>query len=198
MNSHYLSILFYFRREIEQIKNISVIRAFMMSFNIFLGTTAIYVCVLAYVLTGNILNAQYVFVLQSLYGVLKMSVTMEFPRGITQLAEANISVRRIKEFLLYDEVNIDSSDTFYKNKDLKLAENGVTKSEEPVRIDIKNASFKWIKVRSENTLENINMELGQGQLGVVIGSVGSGKSTLLHAILGKLLIFMYIKYTAFC
>lgn len=161
----------------------------MMSFNIFLGTTAIYVCVLAYVLTGNILNAPYVYVLQSLYGVLKMSVTMEFPRGITQIAEANISVRRIKEFLLYDEVNIDSSDT-YKNEDLKSVQNGVIKSEEPVIIDIKNASFKWIKSRSENTLENINMELGQGQLGVVIGSVGSGKSTLLHAILGKLFIFM--------
>ncbi|CAG9768689.1 unnamed protein product [Ceutorhynchus assimilis] len=178
------------RREITQIRKISVIRGIMMSFNMFLNRAAIYICVLTYVLMGNTLTAQYVYVLQSLYGVLRMSVTMFFPQGLTQIAEANISVRRIKKFLLYDEVDFDSSATFYNalqsKNDLKGTQNGFSKLDGPVKISIENASFKWIKSRPENNLENINFEVGAGQLAAVIGPVGSGKTSLLHAILSEL------------
>lgn len=182
----------------EEIKKISVIRGIMMSFNIFLNRTAVYVCVLTYVITGNILNAQYVYVLQSLYGILRMSVTMFFPQGITQIAEANISVKRIKKFLMYDEVDFDSSATFYNSTmlyqpqeikngggELKLFTNK-EKPQEGIEIDIKNASFKWVKSRSETALDSVNFHVGSGEFAAVIGTVGSGKTTLLHAILGEL------------
>ncbi|XP_066143996.1 ATP-binding cassette sub-family C member 4-like isoform X1 [Euwallacea fornicatus] len=177
------------RREIQQIKKISIIRGVMMSFNIFVNRTAIYLCVLTYVLTGNSLTAQYVYVLQSLYGVLRMSVTMFFPQGVTQIAEANISVKRIKKFLLYEEVDFDSSSTFYNNlqSNESITKNKiVTPVRNEVGIVIENASFKWSKSHHENTLEDINMQVKQGELAVLIGPVGSGKTTLLHAILGEL------------
>ncbi|KAL1513416.1 hypothetical protein ABEB36_002835 [Hypothenemus hampei] len=179
------------RREIDEIKKVSVIRGLMMSFTIFLNRAAIYTCVLTYVLTGHILSAQYVYVLQSLYGILRMTVTMFFAQGVTQLAEANISVKRIRKFLLYDEVEFDSSSTFFNSleskEDLKAITSNGKVQQGPVGVDIKNAFFKWIKSQSDNTLESINFHVGSGQLAAIIGSVGSGKTTLLHAILGELI-----------
>ncbi|KAL1513419.1 hypothetical protein ABEB36_002836 [Hypothenemus hampei] len=172
------------RKEMEQIKKISVIRAIMMSFNLFLNSTAIYACILTYVLIGKPLNAEYVYILQSLYGVLRVTVTMFFPQGITQFAEANISVKRIKNFLLYDEVNFDSSSMFFNS--LESKENVNLTNHQPIGIHMENAALKWIQSRSENNLENINMDVGSHELAVIIGPVGSGKTTLLHGILGEL------------
>ncbi|KAF7279494.1 hypothetical protein GWI33_007172 [Rhynchophorus ferrugineus] len=175
------------RREISEIRKISIIRALMMSFNLFLNRTGICFCILAYFFTGHTLDAQYVYVLSSFYGILQVSVTMFFPAGVTQFAEANISVKRIREFLLYDEVDFDSSKTFLNsfdsNEDLKMNGDDVSK---PVGIHLNNASVKWVKSQSDNSLENINMDLESGQLAAVIGPVGSGKTTLLHSILGEL------------
>ncbi|XP_066143639.1 probable multidrug resistance-associated protein lethal(2)03659 isoform X2 [Euwallacea fornicatus] len=173
------------RREMDQIRKISVIRGIMMSFNLFLNNTAIYLCVLVYVLTGHVLNAQYVYILQSFYGILKISVTMFFPMGITNFAEANISVKRIQTFLSYSEVDFDSSNTFFNQLQSKvcLKDNN---SQPPVRIHLKNASFEWVKSSSEYNLHNLDVEVGPKELAVVIGPVGSGKTTLLHGILGEL------------
>ncbi|ENN78464.1 hypothetical protein YQE_05102, partial [Dendroctonus ponderosae] len=173
------------RREIQQIKKISIIRGIMMSFNLFLNRSSIYICVVTYVLTGSILNAQYVYVLQSLYGVLRMSVTMFFPQGITQVAEANISVKRLKKFLLYEEVAVDSSATFFNGIQSKEQLKS-SKSEGPVGIHMNRACFKWIKSRNDNTLQDIDVQVGAQELAAIIGPVGSGKTTLLHAILGEL------------
>ncbi|XP_050293465.1 probable multidrug resistance-associated protein lethal(2)03659 [Anthonomus grandis grandis] len=171
------------RREMQAVKKISVIRALMTSFNFFLSTSAIYICILAYVLLGNILDAQYVYLLESFYGLLRVSVTQFFPLGITQFAEVNISVKRISKFLKYDEVDCDSSETFvntYNSKEI------IVKPDGPVGINMKNASLKWLQDRTENNLDDLNIEVRSGELAVIIGAVGSGKTTLLHGILQEL------------
>lgn len=167
----------------DQIRKISLIRAIMMSFNLFLSSTAIYICILLYVLTGHTLDAQYVYILQSLYGLLRVAVTMFFPMGITQFAEANISVKRIQTFLKYPEVKFDSSDNFF-NEITKSQD--VSKESSEGSILLRKASVKWLKTRSENTLEGLDMDVSPGELAVIIGPVGSGKTTLLHALLGEL------------
>ncbi|XP_066258696.1 probable multidrug resistance-associated protein lethal(2)03659 isoform X2 [Euwallacea similis] len=173
------------RREMDQIRKISVIRGIMMSFNLFLNNTAIYLCVLVYVLTGHILNAQYVYILQSFYGILQVSVTMFFPMGITNFAEANISVKRIQTFLSYSEVAFDSSSTFFNQLQSKecLKDNN---PQPPAGIHLKKASFKWVKSSSNNNLYDLDVEVDSKELAVVIGPIGSGKTTLFHGILGEL------------
>ncbi|KAJ8929216.1 hypothetical protein NQ314_018095 [Rhamnusium bicolor] len=115
-------------KEMQQIRATSVIRALMMSCNLVLNRAAIYLCILTYVLTGNIVNASYAYTLTSFYSILSVAVTFMFPQAVTQLAESNISVQRIRHFLLYDEVALNNeTDKSKTNSELinNKSQNGV-------------------------------------------------------------------------
>lgn len=49
-----------------------------------------------------------------------------------------------------------------------------------------NVTAKWDISQTENTLENLNVEIEKGKLYAVIGMVGSGKTSFLSAILGEI------------
>ncbi|PIO52341.1 ABC transporter, ATP-binding protein, partial [Teladorsagia circumcincta] len=51
---------------------------------------------------------------------------------------------------------------------------------------IENATFAWENGDVEETLRNITMTVGRGQLVAIVGKVGAGKSSLLQAILGEM------------
>ncbi|XP_071648714.1 ATP-binding cassette sub-family C member 4 [Temnothorax longispinosus] len=53
-------------------------------------------------------------------------------------------------------------------------------------INMINVTAKWEEKQSENTLENLNLEIEKGKLYAVIGMVGNGKSSFLSAILGEI------------
>ncbi|XP_060518789.1 probable multidrug resistance-associated protein lethal(2)03659 isoform X2 [Cylas formicarius] len=167
------------RTELGEIRKTSVIRAFVMSFNMFLNRASIYFCMMSYVLLGKTLDPHYVFVTTCFYGILNLSVAMFWPQGITQMAEAGISVKRIKRFLLYDEVTFDSSSSFLNSPN--------NQTNAPAGIHMDKVSVTWTQTAKGNILNNISMDVSSGQLAAVIGPVGSGKTTLLHAILKELL-----------
>lgn len=155
----------------------------MMSCNLVLNRVAVFLCIITYVLTGNTLSASYAYTVTSFYGILRTVVTMFFPQAVTQFAETNVSVNRIKKFLLYDEIDE------YGKEDQENSINGtlpISKKYNTVGIHLKTASVKWIHSLPENTLENITFEVGSEELVAVVGTVGSGKTTLLHAILREL------------
>ena len=62
---------------------------------------------------------------------------------------------------------------------LSAAEQGQT------AIEMQQASFAW-EAEQPAVLSNISLEVGQGQLVMVVGTVGAGKSSLLAALLGEL------------
>lgn len=154
----------------QQIKKTSTIRAAIFSFNLFVNKTAIYLCLVVFVLTGNIINAQFVYVITSFYFILRTVVSKRFPEGATQTAEAQISIRRLKEFLMREEI------------DFGFSNNISTKS----KILLENVYVKWIQKSNDYSLLNVSINASLGELAVVIGPVGSGKTTLLHAILREL------------
>ncbi|XP_063913515.1 probable multidrug resistance-associated protein lethal(2)03659 [Zophobas morio] len=186
--------------EIHQIRVTSYIRALNMSFTIFLNRAAIFLCILTYVLTGNTLQSQYVYVLTAFYGMLRQSVTMFFPQGVTILAETNVSVKRVQKFLMSDEVetgykikgemngNIsgkkDKKDKKEKNGSIALIKEAVTTDKAGIYLD--QASVKWVPTSTDYTLSDVNVNVGPTQLVSIIGPVGSGKTTLLHVILKEL------------
>ncbi|XP_011635936.1 probable multidrug resistance-associated protein lethal(2)03659 isoform X3 [Pogonomyrmex barbatus] len=53
-------------------------------------------------------------------------------------------------------------------------------------INMIDVTAKWEIRQSENTLENINLQIEKGKLYAIIGMVGNGKSSFLSAILGEI------------
>ncbi|XP_026805613.1 probable multidrug resistance-associated protein lethal(2)03659 [Rhopalosiphum maidis] len=192
------------KMEIKQIKGASWIRVFLQSFRIFHFRFALFISILSYVLLGNNINTQQVFVMISYYGILMTTMTVFFPLGVLTQAEMMISNKRIQSFLLQDEKEkhnktlLLKSETTSKNgiemsniNSDNNTENGTSNEKDMDQldnfgIDVLNASAKWILNQPENSLNNINLSVRPGRLVAIIGPVGAGKSSLIQAILREL------------
>eukprot|EP00102_Acyrthosiphon_pisum_P018651 XP_016655861.1 PREDICTED: probable multidrug resistance-associated protein lethal(2)03659 isoform X2 [Acyrthosiphon pisum] len=192
------------KMEIEQIRGTSWIRVFFQSFRIFHIRFALFTSILSYVLLGNYINTQQVFVIISYFNILRITMTVLFPEGVLILGEMLISIKRIQSFLLQDEKDKPNKQLLLKSETTSI--NGAemsninnkncientTENEGGIDklgnfgIDILNASAKWILNQPDKSLNNINLTVRPGRLVAIIGPVGAGKSSLIHAILREL------------
>lgn len=141
-------------------------------------------------------------------------MTIFFPQGIAQFAEAVVSVRRIQKFLTYEEVegalgvsmtdpdkekdgdslgssdkDVDTRKEAAKMKQSEsdgLKENSTTEHLSEAGVIVDSVTARWDPKATEYTLEGVNLHVQPGTLVAVIGPVGAGKSSLMHAILGEL------------
>ncbi|XP_068628290.1 probable multidrug resistance-associated protein lethal(2)03659 [Battus philenor] len=92
------------KQEIKQIRATSYIRGVLTSFIMFTTRICLFFSILAYVLgQNNIITAKQVFVVTSFYNILRQTMTVFFPQGIAQVAEATISIKRLQNFMLYED-----------------------------------------------------------------------------------------------
>ncbi|CAH2068680.1 unnamed protein product, partial [Iphiclides podalirius] len=92
------------KQEIKQIRATSYIRGVLTSFIMFTTRICLFFSILAYVLgQNNIITAKQVFVVTSFYNILRQTMTVFFPQGIAQIAEATISIKRLQNFMLYED-----------------------------------------------------------------------------------------------
>lgn len=88
-------LVFYpFRREIKEIRATSYIRGTLLSFIMFSTRLSVFVSLVAYALLYQVVTAEKAFVLTSYYNILKQTMTVFFPQGIGQVAEAAVSIKR--------------------------------------------------------------------------------------------------------
>uniref|UniRef100_A0A6Q2YCT4 Multidrug resistance-associated protein 4 n=1 Tax=Esox lucius TaxID=8010 RepID=A0A6Q2YCT4_ESOLU len=155
------------RKEISKIMKSSYLRGLNMASFFVASKIIVFITFSVYVLTGNRISASRVFVAVSLYGAVRLTITLFFPNAIEKVSEALISVRRIKNFLMLDEIETqllglpvaDKKDCMVEIQDLTL---------------------------DAPTLQNLSFTVRSEQLLAVIGPVGAGKSSLLSTILGEL------------
>nr|XP_057938958.1 ATP-binding cassette sub-family C member 4-like isoform X2 [Doryrhamphus excisus] len=161
------------RMEISTIMKSSYLRGLNMASFFVASKLIIFITVCVYVLTGNQLSSSTVFMAASLYGAIRLTITLFFPFAIEKVSESLISIRRIKNFLLLDEVAP-------QHLGLPVAE------KKDCMLKIQDLICYWDKIQEAPTLQNVSFTVRPGQLLAVIGPVGSGKSSLLSAILGEL------------
>lgn len=153
-----------------------------MTFNLFTTRVALFAALLTMVLMDQEVSATKVFVFASYFNLLAHSMSSMFVRGISEVAEVLVAIKRLQQFLLNEEFEdmhvIDNNE----NHDNNISNKKTTKCS----LNIQNASAKWNENSAENTLTDLTLEVEKGQLIGVIGPVGSGKSSLLQMILSEI------------
>uniref|UniRef100_A0A3Q3G2R2 Multidrug resistance-associated protein 4 n=1 Tax=Labrus bergylta TaxID=56723 RepID=A0A3Q3G2R2_9LABR len=160
------------RLEISKIMKSSYLRGLNMASFFVSSKIIIFITVCVFVLTGNMLSASIVFMAVALYGAVRLTITLFFPFAIEKVSESLISIRRIKTFLLLDEVV-----PHYL---------GLPVAEKEYMVKIEDLKCYWDKMLEAPTLQSVSFTVKTEQLLAVIGPVGAGKSSLLSAILGEL------------
>ncbi|XP_014906070.1 ATP-binding cassette sub-family C member 4 isoform X2 [Poecilia latipinna] len=161
------------RKEISKIMKSSYLRGLNMASFFCASKIIVFITFTIYVLLGNPISASRVFVTVSLYTSVRLTVTLFFPSAIEKLFESRVSVRRIQEFLLLDEITKTS---------IALSK----EDRKDVGVELNDLTCYWDKNLDAPTLQSISLSLDSNQLLAVIGPVGAGKSSLLSSILGEL------------
>ncbi|XP_052861311.1 probable multidrug resistance-associated protein lethal(2)03659 [Anopheles cruzii] len=92
------------KKEIKVIRYVSYIRGILLSFIMFTTRVSIFISLVAYALLGEVVTAEKAFAITAYYNILRATMTIFFPQGIAQFAEALVSVRRIQKFMQYEEI----------------------------------------------------------------------------------------------
>lgn len=155
----------FYRYEIKSIRTASFMRGILLSFIMYSTRMSIFVSILAYVLLGNYITAEKVFVLTSFYNILRQTMTVFFPQGISQIAEARVSIGRLNKFLLYDETqiakskrNLEMAKSENKQNETQRSLNGIDSKQE-LGVYLTNATAKWTEHSVDNTLTNLNIKV---------------------------------------
>nr|QUF59448.1 ATP-binding cassette transporter Abcc1-4 [Brachionus angularis] len=108
------------------------------------------------------------FVSLSLFNAIKHPMSM-LPNTISVLIQANVSLKRITEFLLKEEINQHSITSYPSDE---------------VPVSLENCDFGW---DYENlVLKDLSFKIKKNNLVAILGSVGQGKSSLLSALIGEM------------
>ena len=168
------------------------------------------VSVIVMVLTGQTLKPPDVFMLLCFMRILKNSCFYDLPVGFMGTYDAFVSLGRIEEFLLLNDMSETSFGDECKEDRLQT-ESGLTrpnicfsdsqaenmsrdssyfayheKDPIPTTVCVSNLTCKQYLREDEFILQDIDIVVPPQSLTVITGPVGSGKSTLLSAIAGEI------------
>ncbi|NWZ76045.1 MRP4 protein, partial [Poecile atricapillus] len=160
------------RKEIAMVMKSSYLRGLNLASFFVASKITVFMTFMAYVLLGEFISASKVFVAVSLYGAVRLTVTLFFPSAVERVSESVISIRRIKNFLMLDEVS------HFKPQ--------LHDSNENIILHVQDLTCYWDKSLETPALQQISFTVRRGELLAVIGPVGAGKSSLLSAVLGEL------------
>ncbi|XP_012230272.1 ATP-binding cassette subfamily C member 4-like [Linepithema humile] len=183
--------------EIEKIKFSSYVRAAYLAIIVFTERLTLYFTLITFVLLGNELSSDLTYVLSTFFNMLQLTTVMFFPQSLIMLGETMVSINRLEELLLMDEVNLDKTSQLSEKsngaenqEDKYISKNGMLETQElsdrPVCIKLQRVSANWINGQLPPTLCNISMTVKPGELCALVGAVGSGKSSMLQLLLKEL------------
>ncbi|XP_017068567.1 probable multidrug resistance-associated protein lethal(2)03659 [Drosophila eugracilis] len=199
------------KKEINCIRHVSYIRGILLSFIIFLTRVSIFLSLVGYVLLGKFLTPEVAFLITAYYNILRTTMTVFFPQGISQMAETLVSIKRVQKYMQSDETNVsdksvdlpeesagsnqvtvhyDGEEDRDEAEDKLLGPTFTTINENAklseAGISISGLMAKWDTNSPDYTLNGVNLRVQPGTMLGIVGRTGSGKSSLIQAILGEL------------
>ncbi|XP_017132505.1 probable multidrug resistance-associated protein lethal(2)03659 [Drosophila elegans] len=199
------------KKEINAIRHVSYIRGILLSFIIFLTRVSIFLSLVGYVLLGTFLTPEVAFLITAYYNILRTTMTVFFPQGISQMAETLVSIKRVEKYMQSDETDVsdksvdlpedppgsnqatvhaDGDDDHDEAEDKLLGPTLSTINENAklseAGISISGLMAKWDINSPDYSLNGVNLRVQPGTMLGIVGRTGSGKSSLIQAILGEL------------
>ena len=181
-------LLFNYSNEINLIRKKSAVMSIIAALEYVSTATATLITVITLVLTGQPLTPVTVFSLLSFINLLRRSLCTELSNGLMQSYDAYVSLKRIRDFLLLN--NLESNNTrMYQQEGAEkifLPYKSTDPQQETI-LTVRNFNHQTQKILTddESLLQDIDFTMERGSLTVLTGPVGSGKSTLLSAIAGE-------------
>ena len=200
-----IDLRFYFfsllRQEVNIIRKKNAVLSGMAALEFTSAPMATLVSVVTLVLTGEPLTPVNVFMLVSFVNILRMSICLLLATGLLEAYDAYVSLGRIEEFLLLENLPLicrdqaadnedttrNSLQTVHRDETEKVSVLGIKVNgpHKPKILRVTNLTKKQMRREGEFSLQDIEFTAESGSLTVITGPVGSGKSTLLSAIAGE-------------
>ncbi|CAI5454874.1 unnamed protein product [Caenorhabditis angaria] len=161
-------------------KELGLIRqaAFLRTFSDMLNCASPFLVALStfatfiYIDPSNVLTPEIAFVSLTLFNQLRNPMS-QIAELITQTVQVIVSNKRLKEFLVSEELDMNAVDfTARDNDDV---------------INVEDTTLTWdTSDKSAISLSGLNFSVQRGQLVTVVGRVGAGKSSLLQGLMGEM------------
>ncbi|XP_008214772.2 multidrug resistance-associated protein 4 [Nasonia vitripennis] len=164
-------LVYHYRKlEIKVQMKLWTIIAMVCALGVFAHRFAVFISVLFYMIQYKTISVITVVLVAQYMFVLRASLIFTFSNGLRALADVNVSMKRIENFLMLNEM-----ESSVRRNELKS----------DAAIVIRHVTTSWQTDLIEKSLDDVHVNVDRDKLYVVIGSVGSGKSTLLKLILGE-------------
>ncbi|RLU27650.1 hypothetical protein DMN91_001454 [Ooceraea biroi] len=161
------------KREMSVIKKYSILKQVALTFDCYVPRLCLFITILAYILFGNYINAETVYLVTAYYNVLRNSMIFGFSMGLHQMVQALVSIRRLQNFMMHTEI-------------VKTKQNLDQPVGDSFALRMTGVHAKWQSDDKNDSLCNINLTIPAKSFVAVIGPVGSSKSSFLQAILQEL------------
>lgn len=166
--------------ETNELYKLQFIRNLLMAFAITVSVFASMLSFLVLYSTSSTRNAANTFSAVSLFGLLGFFIT-NIPLALSTTSDAFISLKRVSGFLNSGEMKRSDNITVFDPEAISELD---TKTGAAVKA---HGLFSWPKFDGESSKAfsmNIDIDIKQGELIIVTGSVGTGKSSFLSALSG--------------
>ncbi|KAF9586536.1 hypothetical protein BGW38_002777 [Lunasporangiospora selenospora] len=196
-------------RELVGLKSLVIIRSFLsivyssMTMLIALVTFGVYSVAGGPNMTPGAMTPEVIFVSIAIFNLMNRPLGL-ISQMIFRSIAVSVSMGRIQEFLLKEEIDSDAVQKFSRQEQPLDPD-----SSRPLALVIDQGTFSWEKARVPSTLEenerqpilsaphnslyatkpvllDINLKIHDGSLTAIVGRIGQGKSSLLNAIMGEM------------
>ena len=152
-----------FSNEMDVVSRINLFRGFNVTYSNVTTTIAFVAILVPYItVAGGTLRAESIFLVLSLFSIVKQSMTDLVPNSMKMIGEALISIGRIEAFLEAEEL-------------CQEEEVNALPAPKDAAATLSDLTARWGFTASADTLKSISLEVKAGQLCAVIGPVGAGK-----------------------
>lgn len=159
-------------KEINVLKYSNYLKGYSSASMNYTERLPMFVTAITYALLGNVITSEKLFSMTQYFNILQAGMSFQYANAISLTSEAMITIKRIKTFLLLEEIYSNDSETINSNS----IRNG--------EIQITNYCASWVP--DQKILQNITTVIHSGEICSIIGPVGSGKSSFLNAILSEI------------